>query len=232
MIIKNSILGVFAMALLLGFNTVSAADCKFAVQETDPQTGKPKLATKIVTVSTAMATNSGAVQFVSMNDEKFVAVRLRAINHYPIPPEYKINLNDSNQYERTGKYDPRLNAMLKQLERDAQFVPAGSTLRITLEDRSVIVLEADGDSESRNSGQSPLRNGNETRNFVIMSQVSAMYPLDADTINALTSRLPISMRMETAERYYEFASRMNIHYPLTVGKKNGQQFQEGLNCVL
>ena len=59
-----------------------------------------------------------------------------------------------------------------------------------------------------------------------------MYPLDETATNAIASRLPTSMRMETGERYYEFASRMNVQYPLTWGKKNGQKLQEAVNCVL
>jgi hypothetical protein len=202
------------------------------VRETDPSTGEQKLATKIVGVSTAMATSSGAVQAVSHGDDKFLAVRLRTISHYPVPPELDINLADSSWEWKTGKYDPRLKGVLEQHKRDAAFVPAGSSLRITLEDRSVIILHAENDSAGSNRGKSPYLDANETPNFVINSQVSALYPLDADAIKALTSRLAISMRMETAERYYEFASRMNPKYPLTWGEKNGRQLQEALNCVL
>ena len=229
---KNSFKGVLACALLLASSTVLANDCKYAIQKTDPDTGLQNLATKRVGVSTMMATNSSAIQAVSIGGEKFLAVRLHAVNRFPVPPELNINVNGGSQQYRTGKYDVRLDDVLTQLKKDAAFVPAGSTLRITLEDRSIMVLNSDKDAWSRSSGQKPKFDGNESPNFVIASTVSAMYRLDADAIKALTSRLAISMRMETAERYYEFASRMNVQYPLTWGKKNGQQLQEALNCVL
>jgi len=180
-----------------------------------------------------MASSSGAVQAISIGDDKFLAVRLRARNMFPIPPQLNINLADSDQYKRTGRFDPRLDLVLDRLKRDTAFIPAGSTLRITLQDRSVIVLTSVKDNSASNQGWKPQSGEENTGpNFLLLSEASALYPLDADMIKALTSRLAVSVRMETADRYYEFASRMNIQYPLTIGEKNGQQLQEALNCVL
>jgi hypothetical protein len=230
---RNSFSGVIAIALLLGSGVAQTAECKYADRSTDPDTGAQKLASKIVTISTTMANNSGAVQAFSVGDDKFLTVRLRARNMFPIPPQLNINLADSDKYERTGRFDPRLDRILDHLERDTAFIPAGSTLRITLQDRSVIVLTSDKDSSARNQGWKPQSGEENTGpNFLLLSEASALYPLDTDMIKALTSRLAVSVRMETADRYYEFASRMNIQYPLTIGEKNGRQLQEAVNCVL
>ena len=231
--IRSSFSGVIAAAILLGCSAAHAAECKYSDQSTDPDTGVKRLATKSVNISTAMATSSGAVQGVSIGDDKFLAVRLNARNKYPIPPQLNINLAESDQYYRTGRYDPRLDQVLDGLKRTTAFIPAGSTLRITLEDRSVIVLASKEDGSARNRGWKPQSGEQNTGpNFLLLSEASALYPLDAEMIKALTSRLAVSVRMETADRYYEFASRMNIQYPLTIGEKNGRQLQEALNCVL
>ena len=230
--IRNSIQGVVAMLWLLGGGLVLAAECKFSTTSTDPATGAPRIATKFVGVATMMAENFGAVQGVSIGDKKFLAMRLRAKNVFPIPPELNIDLAESSKTYKTGRYDPRLNQVLNRLKQDAAFAPKGSSLRLTLEDRSVIVLRSDADSRARSKGLKPQSDGNDGENFVLLSEVIAQYPLDETMIKALTSRLVTSIRMETADRYYEFASRMNSQYPLTIGKKNGKQLQEALNCAL
>lgn len=230
---RNSFSGVIAIALLLGSGVTQAAECKYADRSTHPDTGAQRLATKIVTISALMASNSGAVQAISIGDDKFLAVRLRARNVFPIPPQLNINLADSDPYMMTGRFDPRLDQVLDHLKRDTAFIPAGSTLRITLQDQSVIVLRSDKDSSARNQGWKPQSGEqNDGPNFLLLSEASAMYPLDADMIKALTSRLAVSVRMETADRYYEFANRINVQYPLTIGDKNGRQLQEAVNCVL
>lgn len=228
----RAILPLIATLMLLGPSLTVAAECKLSEESVDPDSNKKILATKMVGVSTAMATINGYVQGVSIGEDKFLSVGLRAKNNYPIPPELGINLAESSKREETGRYDPRLDTLLSQLENDALFVPAGSTLRITMEDRSVVVLTAYKDKRSRSVGKKPQHDGNDSSNFFIKSQVQPLYALNEDALDALTSRLAISMRMETNDRYYEFASRMNVHYPLTWGKKNGQKFQEAVNCVL
>jgi hypothetical protein len=229
---KNSFKGVLAMLLLLGGGLVSAAECKFSTTSPDPATGEPRIATKFVGVATMMADNFGAVQGVSIGGNKFLAMRLRAKNVFPIPPELNIDLEKSSRTYKTGRYDPRLNQVLNRLKQDAAFAAKGSSLRLTLEDRSVIVLRSDADSRARSKGWKPQSDGNDGENFLLLSEVIAQYSLDETTIEALTSRLVTSIRMETADRYYEFASRMNIQYPLTIGEKNGRQLQEALNCAL
>ena len=230
--IRNSLQGVLASLWLLGCGATSAAECKFDSHSTDPETGVTRHATKYVGIATMMAKDFGAVQAVSIGNDKFLGIRLRAMNHFPIPPELNINLNASSEKYKTGRYDPRLKTVLQQFEQDAAFVPKGSTLRLTLEDRSVVVLRSTDYRKTRSQGWKPQSDGNDGSNFRILSEVHALYPLDEVMINALTSRMVTGVRMETAGRYYEFASRMNDLYPLTIGKKNGQQLQEALNCVL
>ncbi|MDH3351709.1 MAG: hypothetical protein OEM51_09180 [Gammaproteobacteria bacterium] len=231
--VRNFFSGVIAITLLLGSGAARAAECKYSDRSTDPATGVQKLATRPVEISTAMVSSSGWVHAVSIGDDRFLAIKLRAKNQFPIPPQLNINLANSDQEQRTGRYDPRLNQELRRLQHETAFVPAGSTLRITLEDRSVIVLTSKEDSSARNKGWKPQSGSENTGpNFLLLSEVNALYPLSAEMIRALTSRLAVSVRMETADRYYEFASRMNIQYPLTIGDKNGRQLQEAVNCVL
>jgi len=232
MTLKNSIYGVLAVLCLLSCSIVSAAECKFESHSTDPETGVSRHATKYVGISTMMAKNFGSVQAVAVGHDKFLGMRLRAKNEFPIPPELGIDLSKSNYEYRTGRYDQRLDTILQRLRQEAAFIPKGSTLRLTLEDRSVIVLRSTDYRKTGGQGWKPQSDGNEGSNFVILSEVHALYPLDDVMINALTSRLVTGIRMETADRYYEFASRMNVQYPLTIGDKNGKQLQEVLNCVL
>jgi len=232
MTLRNSIHGVLTVLCLLCCGIASAAECTFESHSTDPETGVSRHATKYVGISTMMAKNFGSMQAVAVGHDKFLGMRLRAKNSFPIPPELGIDLSKSNYEFRTGRYDPRLDSVLKHLEQEAAVVPKGSTLRLTLEDRSVIVLRSTDYRKTRSQGWKPQSDGNDGSNFLILSEVHAQYPLDEVMINALTSRMVTGIRMETADRYYEFASRMNIQYPLTIGKKNGKQLQEALNCVL
>ena len=229
---RVSILGAIVCLSLAGFDSALAAGCKYQVQSTDPDTGEKTLVTKAVRVSTLMASVTGSVQFSSVGNQTYLFAGVRAANYFPIPPELNIDLNKSDPEKEMGRYDPRLDEVLEELKASEGFVPAGSTLRITLEDRSVITLEAEKDSAGRSKGWKPQEGDNEGPNFMILSDIGAKYPLDDAVIKALTERKAISMRLESADRYYEFASRMNPQYPLTWGKKNGEQFQEALNCVL
>lgn len=232
MMLRTYALGMVACIAVAGSQSALASDCNYLDQSTDPETGQAKRVTEVVKVSTAMASVNGGVQFASIGDQKVLYAGVRAANYFPIPPELNIDLNKSDPEKETGRFDPRLDEVLEELKASTGFVSAGSTLRITLEDRSVIVLESANDASASSKGWKPQYGDNEGPNFLILSDIQGKYVLDDVALHALTNRKPISMRMETADRYYEFASRMNVQYPLTWGKKNGEKFQEALNCVL
>lgn len=232
MTIMKPFLGLLVLGASLAGAAAQAAECNYQVQSTDPGTGEKTLATEFVKVSTLMASVTGSVQFSSVGNQTYLVAGVRAANYFPIPPELNIDLANSDPVKQTGRFDPRLDAVLAQLNAETGFVPAGSKLRITLEDRSVITLEAEKDVAGRSNGWKPQEGDNEGPNFMILSNIGAKYPLDDAAIKALTARKAISMRLESADRYYEFASRMAPQNTLTWGKKNSEQFQEALNCVL
>jgi hypothetical protein len=130
-----------------------------------------------------------------------------------------------------GRNNPMLNDFLRALERDALVVPAGSTLRITLEDRTNVVLTTAEDFKGRGSAEKRPSEGTWEK-IAITADVRLRYPLDTEAIAALTAKTAINMRLETRDRYYSFGARSAELQPVKWSKKSSAKFKEALSCVL
>jgi hypothetical protein len=181
---KNLIATIIA---LISLPTVAAASsaCDFT-EEAD----------KTLRTEWAKITHRGferaKVSAMTTGGEKLLGLQFGVSDYYLIPDFHP---NDPQREEKVVSW-------VQTIKRDSLEVPAGSTLRITFSDMTSLELKSVGDVTSQGYSERPRSSNNETSNYRINAFATVTYALPPDDFEILTSKIPISMRLEAKARYY------------------------------
>ncbi len=242
--------------LLPGLAFAKSDPCEMREETVDPATQEKTIKTKWVKLSHSvnyMNLSAGKVSGVSVGDEKFLEVSIPNTTSYVFPTEFETGsgrtlelgdatiLKDEKKYyvfKETGEKVEYIDAMLffhSKLQQIPIVVPAGSSLRITLEDRTEVVLETvqEFKAASRDVKVSlPHSKGNNSSFFRAKTNLELRYALDADAIASLTGQPIMNMRLATATQYFLFG-RSNLDWDdPRLTKKTKSNVQKVLQCVL
>ena len=129
-----------AVAMLCGSQYADAKGCKVKTGSVDSATGAKLVYTeydKLVTMFNMGVDNNGArslgsVSVLARDDEKFLVFRLKTGDYHAMPDQFAA-LEDPT-------WDPDHRDFLDTLLGDSVIFPAESSLRLTLDDRSTVVL--------------------------------------------------------------------------------------------
>jgi len=143
-----------------------------------------------------------------------------------------MSADDVYMITEAGEFDARLNPYIKKLQNDSSFVPAGSTLRITMEDRTTFIVTTAEDFKIQARVDRPQWNSNKTPHFRVRVTAELEYFLSADALATLTAKPAINMRLETTNRYYTFGHRNMPYKKFAWAPKVNLTIQKALNCVL
>jgi len=229
---------ILAAQLMPGTSLAQDAECAFAEEVIDPATSVKTISTRWWPMTSVIAPVKGAIRGVSQGDSKFLAVRMTAHTFYPLPADLDISAEDTELITKHGKYDARLNPFIEKLQNESFFVPGGSTLRITLEDQTTVVVRTVADYKVRSNVDRPRWNSNGSSHFRVRVTAEPRYLLDTEALHVLTAKPAINMRLESQDRYYTFghrqpfASRHPFMTPLSWSEKTNLTIQKAINCVL
>ena len=223
--------------MLFSLSFAQAQDCKYLEGSVGPATSENLVRTSWQNVTSRFASMDptsarGSVQGISDGGAKYLGVRLQTADFYPLPREFNINPEDTNIITKKGIYDPRVTEFMHRVNVDALVVPIGSTLRITMEDRTTIVLRSTTNVAVRGDSTRPGNSNNSTPHVRTSATADLRYALDAEAIDALTNFAAINMRVETRDKYYSFESRMSPKPNAQWNKKSNFTIQRALKCVL
>ena len=229
---KSTISLIIAAAVLPGATIAQNATCQYDEESVDPVTNVTTIKTKLRPVTSVWQSNKGSIRGISRGDEKFLGIQFSAHTHYPFPADLDISFEETELITQGGKYDARLNPFIEKLEKETFFVPSGSTLRVTLEDRTTVFLKTIEDFALRSRVDRPRWNSNGTPHFRVRVTADLQYALDARALAVLMAKPAINMRVEIGGQYYGFGDRRQVWDPLTWSPKANHAIQEVLNCVL
>jgi hypothetical protein len=238
------------VALAICSGTASAADtsCSFFEPQTDPDTNEPIIKTKwngvYSKMNMAMAEDmdskeeppvtGASVRGISRGDAISLGVMLSVQDYYPIPPELGVSIEDTNMIFQKGIYDDKLDPYIRELREKGLAVAAGSTVKLTFEDRTVLILESAEDVAVQGAVTRPTYGDNNSHHFRLRSEVTLEYPVDEEALKLLMAKPVANMRIETGERYYDLNTGMpgNIIATRFWSKKSYYDIQGVLSCVL
>ena len=229
---------ILAAQILPGTSLAQATDCAFAEEVIDPDTDVKTISTRWWPVTSVIASVKGAIRGISQGESRFLGVRFTAHTFYPFPTDLDITAEDIKLVTKQGKYDARLNPFIEELQDASFFVPSGSTLRITLEDQTTVIVRTVADYKVRSNVDRPHWNSNGSQNFRVRTTAELQYALDEEALTVLTSKPAINMRLESRDRYFDFghrqpfASRHPFITPLSWSEKTNLTIQRAINCVL
>jgi len=235
---RKTIFLILAAQLLPGTSLAQATDCAFAEVVIDPANDVQTISTRWWPVTSVIASVKGAIRGMSQGESKFLGVRFTDHTFHPFPADLDISFEDKELITKHGKYDARLNPFIEELQDASFFVPSGSTLRITLEDQTTVIVKTVADYKVRSNVDRPHWNSNGSQNFRVRTTAELQYALDAEALTVLTAKPAINMRLESRDRYYDFghrqpfASRHPFMTPLSWSEKTNLTIQKAINCVL
>jgi len=225
-------------ALLVPCTSFAKGDvCEYFPEAANPDSNEKIIKTEWDRLSSKMGmmmgapSTQGAVRGISRGESTFLGVQMLATSYHPIPPELGVSLESNNMITKTGIYDRRLNPFAKEIQTDALVVPAGSRLRITMEDRTTIILTTSEEVRAHGSSTRPLSSDNQTQNFRVKAEAMLEYTLDADALAALTAKPAIHMRLESRDRYHDFGGGMTATSSNAWSEKYNGKIQRVLGCV-
>ena len=241
---------VLSIPMLLGTSVADAARCKYEKTKRDPVTNEKIIQSKWERVTNVMMDEhaQGFVSGVSILDQKYLAIKLNTTDYFEVPDWY------NNRYKTKADkkaHKERQNKWKANLQRELVFFPAGSVLRITMEDRSVVEVTSSG--EVRPVGGLTMPNKEFKRKglggFLKMAAVSAAgadkvvsahfridaesvirYELDEETMALLSNKPAINMRVEARDDYYYLGAR-DTTQNLAWGSGANEKVKDALNCA-
>ena len=247
---KRLMFSILIMPLLFGTGVAQAAKCKYEKTKRDPVTNEKVTMTKWDRVTNGMMDlhAQGFVSGISVVDQKYLGLKLNTTDYFAVPGWYRAGY--STRAEKKI-FEDRLQKHKAHLKKDSVVFPAGSVLRITMEDRSVVELTAN--SEARSVGGITMPNKEYKRKgfggFLKMAAASAAdadkvvsphfrvdaefvirYDLDDEIMALLTTKRAINMRVEARDDYYYLGAR-DTTQNLAWGRGSNDNIQNALNCA-
>ncbi|MCH9027643.1 MAG: hypothetical protein IIA05_11085 [Proteobacteria bacterium] len=248
--------------LLLGtqLGYAASASCKYQAEGLDPATNEKIIQTKwdrLTTMFGDTKTSQGFVSAISAGDAKYLGIKLKIVDYYAFPflTPYSMKYL-SGPKKAPPADDPRYLDFLDMLLGDSLIVPEGSTLRITMADRSTMVLTSSEHVRARGNYTDPFQKRRSkkglggflkkvaaaaidaeiegedvvNRNFLVEATAVMRYGLDDEALAVLRKSAITSMRVETRDRYYALGLR-NRFENVEWGKKSRVKVQKALQCV-
>lgn len=235
-LMKKLSLLLLAAWFLPAASYASAAGCEYAPETVDPVSGEKIIRTAWLPIKAGtgpgMSMTKGSVRGISDGDATYLGVKIGVRQYHPIPPELGIKLEDTNIITKKGKFDPRLKPFVEELKNIPYIIPKGSALRITLEDRTTLVIRASEDFSTLGKVTMPQWDDNHTSDFRIRYRVMPRYVLDAEAIALLSTNRVASIRLELPDKYHYFGHRNLVWDDRVIAKKSMVTIQGALKCVL
>ena len=100
---KKIILFSITALAVLGASWARAAGCQYATETVDATTGDRTISTKLVRVSSMGSGVDGSLQGISVGEAKFLGLRIKVRNTFPMPANLDIF---------GGRHNPMLNDFL------------------------------------------------------------------------------------------------------------------------
>ncbi len=233
---KKLSLLLLAAGFLPATSYASAADCKYAAETVNPTTNEKIIRTAWLPIKAGtgggISMTMGSVMGISDSGVPYLGVKIRAEHYYPIPPKFGIFVEDTNMITKRGAFDPRLKPWITKLENTPLDLRAESTLRVTLEDRTTVVIRTDEDFSFSGEVSKPHWGDNSSSDFRIRYRVMPRYVLDAEAIALLSTNRVASIRLELPDKFYYFGHRNLIWDDRVIAKKSVATIQGALKCVL
>ena len=229
-------ISLFAATLLPGLALAQASTCEFAPETVNPNTNEKIVTTEWQPIKqgdgSGISFTRGYVRGISEGDDKYIGVKINITSYRPIPPELGIRLEDTNIITKKGKFDPRLDPFVDELRNTPVTIPAGSTLRFTLEDRTTVGAMTNEDMSFVPVVTKPQWDDNFSSEYRLQYRPITRYLLDPETIALLSNNLVVGLRLELPWDYYYFGHRNLIWDDRVISKKTMATVQGVLKCVL
>jgi len=233
---KGISVSALAALLLPGVALAQAVTCEYAPETVNPATNEKIIATEWQEIKqgdgSGISFTRGYVRGISEGSEKYIGTKINITSYRPIPPELGIKLEDTNIITKKGKFDPRLDPFVDELRNTPVTIPAGTTLRFTLEDRTTVVVMANEDKSFLPVVTKPQWDSNTSSEYRLQYRVITRYLLDPGTIALLSANLVVALRLELPSDYYYFGHRNLIWDDRVISKKTMATVQGELKCVL
>jgi hypothetical protein len=212
--------------------------CEIREETVDPATQEKTIKTKWEKISHSVNYANmtvGRVSGISVGDDKYLGVRMPVTFRHVLPADYETKLEDTTILSNKDRYKEGVAWFASELKRNPTVVPAGSKLRIILEDRTEVVLETAQDFRAApNNFKIELHNSAYKKSAFFLTKTTAelRYALDADAISSLTSQPIMNMRVATGYQYITFGRANLVWDDPRISKKTKLTVQKVLKCVL
>ena len=235
---RKKILLLLAVLLLPGFALAASDACEIREETVDPATQEKTIKTKWEKISHSvnyMNMTAGRVTGISVGDDIYLGVKIPYTIIYVLPEGYETKLEDTTLLSKKDRYEEGVKRFASELKNIPIIVPAGSSLRITLEDRTVVMLETV--QEFKTSARDvqvrlPNSSNNNSPFFQTNTTFYLRYALDADAISSLASQPIMNMRVATGYQYLTFGRANLVWDDPRISKKTKLTVQRVLKCVL
>jgi hypothetical protein len=250
--------GLIVIVTVLGIpGAVHAAKsaCEFSLNTVDEQTGERIIQTEFDPVITGMSfapsEATGAISVLLTGGQKYLAIKFDAIDHFPLPDQFADH-EDPN-------WDPAYRDFLDSLLGDTAIFPAGSKVRLDLDDQTSVTLareqhlrvrthyaEPGGSVSSRSSktksakklvgflakmaGEDVNTNADASRYYTVATKAILKFPIDDESADILGRAAVTGLRIEARDRYYTMGYR-TARYFVGWSSKSYLKIQEAMNCV-
>jgi len=201
---KKTTLTLFVTALLLANGTAHAAKCKFQTDSTDKFTKVRTLQTRWDPLE-SFFNDLGKTSGTTLTS--YVSTWHKAGNTNLV---IRIDLS---RYSKRRPPDYELQ--------DAIVIPEGARLMVMMADESVLVLYLKNEIRINSSAIPPETGTNITEKYVIDTTAYIHYPLDTETMTALTSQNATNLRVEAVDKNYD----IEIH------KKSFGDLKKAIECL-
>lgn len=269
------LIAICTAPILFGIPLADAASCKYQTQSVDPVTNEKFVQTKWDKVATMFSGGKsiGSISAIARGDERYLAVKIGVLDYYPFPDELRAEAVATMNEKTLKKYRKRgavgqYKAEIKQLEgppenqnyRDfldfllgeSLIIPAGSTLRLTLDDNSTLMLSTTERIRERANYTQPYKEkkmkgfggflakvveaetGAErvvSSDYMVDGYISIDYLLDTEALDLLSRAAVTSLRVEARNKYYTLGTRSTQYETVRWSKKSNLKIQNALKCV-
>ncbi len=248
----------FVLAAVLispAMTNAATSKCEFSVNTIDETTGERTVQTEFDSVITSMSFRpseaNGSIAVGQQGGQRYLAVKFDAIDHFPLPPELAVHEDPS--------WDPTYRDWLDGLLGDTAIYPAGSTVRLDLDDQTSVTLATEknlrirthyaepGQSVSANRGTNKAAkkfvgflakmagedintSADASRYHSVATKATIRYPIDAEAGDILRRAAVISLRLESRDRYYDLAYRTTREF-VGWSDKSYLKIRDAMQCV-
>lgn len=235
---------ILAFSIIAALMLSSPAFAKTAECSYEPETVNPSTSAKIISTAWEFinqpdelgfgsGTKISPVQAISDGGTIYLAIKHGVTRYHAIPPELEIVLEESDYKTKKGKFDLRLKPFVANLESRPFVIAKGSALRITLEDRTNLLLYAIEDFIYPATVTMPQWEDNTGSDYrVTYGEVMARYVLDDDAIALLSNNRVVALRQALSGGDLYFGHRNLIWDDKIITKKSMTTIQGALKCVL